>query len=97
MVVLPGGVGGLVPGDPVAEVESVHEVVGVQQLEDPVDAGPPDSALAAPAAAQGVLDLERAERAVLSGEQVDELVARGAAVVPGALEYGARVVAPIAG
>lgn len=32
VVVLPGRVGWLVPGDPVAEVEPVDEVVGVQKL-----------------------------------------------------------------
>jgi hypothetical protein len=97
VVVLPVGVGGLVPSDPVAEVESVHEVVRVQELQDPVDTRPPDSALAAAAAAQGVFDLDRAECAVLSGEQVDDSVACRSAMVPGTPEYGARMVAPIAG
>ena len=57
-----------VAGDPVAEVEPVDEVVVVQELEDPVDARPRHSALAGLTAAQGVLHLQRAERAVLAGE-----------------------------
>lgn len=97
MVMLAIGVGWLVSGDPVAQVESVHEVMRVQELEDPVDTRSADGALAAAAAAQRVFDLDRAERAVLSSQQVDDSVARRAAVVTGAPEYGARVVAPTAG
>jgi hypothetical protein len=40
VVLLPGRVGWLVSRDSVSEVESVDEVVGVQQLQHPVDAGP---------------------------------------------------------
>ena len=91
------GVCRLVSGDPVAEVESVHEVVRVQQLQDPVDAGSADGALAAAATAQGVFDLDRAECAMLSRQQVDDSVARRTAVVPGAPEYSARMVTPVGG
>ncbi len=97
VVVLAVGVGWLVSGDPVAEVESVHEVVRVQQLEDPVDAGSANGALATAATAQGVFDLDRAQCAALSRQEVDDSVARRTAVVPGAPEYGARMVAPIGG
>lgn len=97
VVVLAIGVGWLVSGDPVAEVESVHEVVRVQQLQHPVDAGSANGTLAAAATPQRVFDLDRAECAALSRQQVDDPVARRTAVVPGAAEYGARMVAPVGG
>ena len=98
MVVVPSvRVGWLVSGDPVAEVESVDEVVGVQELQDSVDAGSSDGPFSAAAAAQGVFDLDCAECAVLSGEQVDDPVAGRAAVMTGAPENGAGVLAPAGG
>ena len=95
VVVLSGGVGGLVTGDAVAYVDAADQIVSVQELEDAVDAGPADGALASPSAAQGVLDLERAERAVLAREQLDQPVAGSPAVVSRALEDRTGVLGPL--
>jgi len=95
VMVLAGGVGRLVTGDPVADVNAADQVVGVQELEDAVDARPADGSLASPAAAQRILDLERAERAVLAGKQFDQPVAGSAAVVSRALEDVSRVICPL--
>jgi hypothetical protein len=95
VVVLAGGIGGLIASDPIADVDAADEFVGVEELEDPVDAGPPHGSLAAPAATQGVFDLQRAEGAVLAGQEVDELVAGGAAMVSRPLEHGASVRRPV--
>ena len=66
----------------------------MQELEDPVDARPADGSLAPPATPQRILDLERAERAVLPGEQLDQSVAGSAAVMARALEDGTGVIGP---
>jgi hypothetical protein len=97
VVLLSRGVGRLVPGDPVPEFEAVDEVVGVQELEHPVDTGSPDGPLPAPGAAHGVFDLNRAQCAVLSGEQVDDPVARRAAMMSRAPEHAARMLSPARG
>jgi hypothetical protein len=97
VMVLAVRVGWLVSRDPVAEVEAVHEIVGVQELQNPVDAGSANGALAAAPTTQGVFDLDRAECTVLSRQQVDDSVARRTAVVPRAPEHGACMVAPVGG
>jgi len=94
VMVLTCRVGRLVPGDAVAEVETVDEVVVVQELEDPVDARPANDSLAAPPASQRILELDGAERAVLAGQQIDQPVAGRAAVVSGPAQHRARMLAP---
>jgi hypothetical protein len=95
VVVLAGRIGRLEPGDPVADVDAVDQVVGVEQLECPVDAGPPHRPLAASSKSKCVLDLKRTQSAVMAREQVDQLVAGGATVVAGALKHGSSVFGPI--
>jgi hypothetical protein len=93
VVMLTGGIGELVPRDAIADVESVDEVVFLEQLQHSVDAGTTDPALAT--ATKCVLDLKRAQSAVLAGEQLDQLVARRPFVMAGPMEHGARVGRPI--
>jgi AhpC/TSA antioxidant enzyme len=95
VMVLASRMGGLIASDPVTEVKAVDKVVGVKQLEDAVDARPPDRPLAAPAAPQSVLDLQRAQRARLSGQQVDQPVAGRATVMPRAPQHASCVLRPI--
>lgn len=94
VVVLAGRIGRLVSGGPVAKVEPVHECVLVEQLEHPVDARPANRAPALAPASQCILDLQRAERAVLPREKLDQLVARGAAVMARSLEHLTRMLRP---
>ena len=88
MVVLARRVGHLVAGDAVAEVEPLDQLVVVEQLERAVHARAADRALARGGAAQRVLDLQRAECAVLAREQLDQPFARRALVM--ARRAGAR-------
>ena len=48
VVVLAGGIGRLVAGDPVADIDPADEIVRVEELEDPVHAGPPHGPLTGP-------------------------------------------------
>ena len=95
VVVHAGGVGGLVAGDPVADVDAVDQVVGMEELEDPVDAGPANGSIATAAVAQGVFNLKRAERAVLAGQEVDQPVSGGAAMVSRSLKHGTGMLGPV--
>ena len=62
------GVHRLVPGDPRAEVDALHEALRGQQVEHAVDARDPDPATGRP---QPVEDLLRGQAAVLLGEELD--------------------------
>jgi len=95
MVMGPGGVDQLVPRDPITHVEPVHKTVLLQQLEYAVHARPPHGALATLTASERVLDLQRAQSAVLAREQLDHLVARRALVMAGLLQHVSRVCSPV--
>ena len=89
-VVLAAGVGGLEAGDAV-DVDAVHELELGEHVQGPVDAGQADGAAAA---AQPVVDLLRAQAAVLAGEEGEHLLARAAGPVPRARELAVRVLGP---
>ena len=74
VVVLAGGIHQLVSGDAVAEVKASDETVVLEQLQDPVHTGPRDRPLRTLAVPERVLDLDRAQRTVLTGQQIDQLV-----------------------
>ena len=95
VMMLADGIGGLVPGDPIAEVETVDEVVRVQQLEHAIDARAADRPLSPSPASQRIFDLQCAQRACLIGEQVDHAVTRRTTVVTGPPERAAGMVRPI--
>jgi hypothetical protein len=80
VVVVAAGIGRLVAGGAVADVESLYEVELVQQLHGSVDAG---EARRLPLGAQGVGDVPRGEAAVLFGQDVDHVEAGGASEVAG--------------
>ena len=91
VVVLAARVGGLVARDAV-DVDAVDELELGEEVERAVDAGQADRAPVA--RAQPVVDLLRAEAAVLAREQREDLLAGAAGAVAGARELGARVLLP---
>jgi hypothetical protein len=95
VMVMAGGVDELVASDPVTHVEPIDEIVLLQQLEHAVHARPPHAAHAARAAPERILDLQRAERTVLSREQLDQLITRRALVMAGLPQHLTRVVSPL--
>jgi hypothetical protein len=95
VMMLADGIGGLVAGDPIAEVETVDEVVSVQQLEHAIDARPTDRPLSPPPASQRIFDLQCAQRTCLIGEEVDYTITGRATVVTGPPERAAGVLSPI--
>ena len=80
MVVLAARVGGLEARGAV-DVDAVHELELGEHVERPVDAGQPDGAAVR---AQAVVDLLRAQAAVLAAEQREHLAAGAAGAVAGA-------------
>ena len=68
----------LVAGHCLSDLELLHEVQALELVEDPVDAGAADGALAR---AQSVLDLDRRQRAGLRVEQLEQRPAGCAGVV----------------
>ena len=71
--------------------DALDEPVLDQQIENPVDAGPPGPAALG---AKRVLDLDRAERTILAREQIDDPLARAAPAQAGVPEDGVYMVAP---
>ncbi len=75
VVVVASGMDRLEPGDPRAEIDSLHEALGAQKLQHAVDARDPDLAAGG---TKAVEDLLRGQAAVLLGEQIDHRAPRTA-------------------
>jgi hypothetical protein len=76
VMVLVGGGHALVADHRLARVHALHQAQTLQLLKDAVDARPADAALAR---TQGVLDLERRQRAGLGVEQLQQRASSAAA------------------
>jgi hypothetical protein len=92
MVMLAAGDDLLESGLPVAHLDPLDQPVLNQQLERPVDRGPSGGAARR---TQCILDLDRAERARLGGEQLDHAVTRAAVLQTGTAQDGLYVIAPL--
>ena len=83
-----------VPRNAVAGVDALHEPQVGERLESPVDGGNPDRP---PCLPEVVVDVLRAQAAVLATEEVDDRRARAAAAVAGRFERIARFLRPAHG
>lgn len=76
----------------IPELQPGDQSMLAEQLEDPIDARARDPLVALP---QPVLDLQRAQRTRLAGEQVNQRVARPCLAMPRPIEHPASVVGPL--
>src|SRR5438093_7164185 len=91
VVVIAAGLRRLVAGDAVPRVDALHQPQVGERLERAVDGGDPDRT-AGPA--QLVVDVLRAETAVLAAEELDDGLPGPSPAIAGSLERDERVVRP---
>ena len=87
-----GGVDQLIAGHAVAQLQARDQPPLLQKLQDAIDARASHATLAG---AQPIFDLQRAERARLACEQVDDRVARAAFAMSRLVEHGTSVLCPL--
>ena len=92
VMVLAARVGALEPRLPVPDRHALDQAVLDQQLEHPVDAGAAGRRARGP---QRVLDLDRAQRARLVGQQVDDPLARAPVLEARPSQHLVNVLAPV--
>lgn len=95
VVVLAARINRLVSRDSVTEIEPADQVVIMKELERAVDAGATDRPLVRAETAQPILDLQGAQGTVLPGEQIDQPLAGGAAMVSGPPQHLPRMDRPL--
>lgn len=91
MMVVAVGQRRLEAGDPVADIDALHEAELDEHVEDAVDRGDPDRATVS---AQGLVDLLRTRAAILALHQVEDGRARTAGAKAGHAKGVLRVLAP---
>lgn len=91
VVVLTPGLRWLVAGDPVAELDPLHELECGERVENPVHTGDPGTSAFG---VDAVVDLLRRLAALLASEMTDDAPPRSAAPKPGAAQAGECMLDP---